>query len=95
MYLGKIVEYTDKQTLFTNPLHPYTEALLAAVPIPNPQLRRKKQLLQGDVPSPIIEPSVPRGRARRFLCRFPFAPIFRWRGTDQSRPSTAFICWRT
>ncbi len=56
MYLGKIVEYTEKQTLFTNPLHPYTEALLAAVPIPNPQLKRKKQLLQGDVPSPINPP---------------------------------------
>jgi oligopeptide/dipeptide ABC transporter ATP-binding protein len=56
MYLGKIVEYTDKQTLFTNPLHPYTEALLAAVPIPNPKLKRKKHLLQGDVPSPINPP---------------------------------------
>jgi oligopeptide/dipeptide ABC transporter ATP-binding protein len=56
MYLGKIVEYTDKQTLFTNPLHPYTEALLAAVPIPNPLLKRKKHLLQGDVPSPINPP---------------------------------------
>jgi oligopeptide/dipeptide ABC transporter ATP-binding protein len=56
MYLGKIVEYTDKQSLFTNPLHPYTEALLAAVPIPNPKLKRKKNLLQGDVPSPINPP---------------------------------------
>ena len=56
MYLGKIVEYADKTTLFTEPLHPYTEALLAAVPIPNPQLKRKKQLLQGDVPSPINPP---------------------------------------
>ena len=56
MYLGKIVEYTDKETLFTNPLHPYTEALLAAVPIPNPQVKRKKHLLQGDVPSPINPP---------------------------------------
>jgi len=56
MYLGKIVEYTDKQTLFTNPLHPYTEALLAAVPVPNPRVKRKKQLLQGDVPSPINPP---------------------------------------
>jgi oligopeptide/dipeptide ABC transporter ATP-binding protein len=56
MYLGKIVEYTDKQTLFTNPLHPYTEALLAAVPVPNPRIKRKKQLLQGDVPSPINPP---------------------------------------
>jgi oligopeptide/dipeptide ABC transporter ATP-binding protein len=56
MYLGKIVEHTDKQTLFTNPLHPYTEALLAAVPVPNPRVKRKKQLLQGDVPSPINPP---------------------------------------
>jgi len=56
MYLGKIVEYTDTETLFTNPLHPYTEALLAAVPIPNPQVKRKKHLLQGDVPSPINPP---------------------------------------
>ena len=57
MYLGKIVEYTDKQTLFTRPLHPYTEALLAAVPVPNPRVKRKKQLLQGDVPSPINPPA--------------------------------------
>jgi oligopeptide/dipeptide ABC transporter ATP-binding protein len=56
MYLGKIVEYTDKQTLFTNPLHPYTEALLAAVPVPNPRVKRTKHLLQGDVPSPINPP---------------------------------------
>ena len=56
MYLGKIVEYTDKQTLFTTPLHPYTEALLAAVPVPNPRVKRRKQLLQGDVPSPIKPP---------------------------------------
>jgi oligopeptide/dipeptide ABC transporter ATP-binding protein len=56
MYLGKIVEYSDKKTLFTNPLHPYTEALLSAVPVPNPKLKRDKRLLQGDVPSPINPP---------------------------------------
>ena len=56
MYLGKIVEYADKQTLFTNPRHPYTEALLSAVPVPNPKLKRAKRLLQGDVPSPINPP---------------------------------------
>jgi len=57
MYLGRIVEYTDKRTLFTDPQHPYTEALLSAVPIPDPRLRRKKTVLQGDVPSPINPPS--------------------------------------
>src|ERR1051325_5133334 len=56
MYLGKIVEYADKHTLFTNPQHPYTEALLSAVPVPNPKLKRTKRLLQGDVPSPINPP---------------------------------------
>ena len=56
MYLGRIVEYADKQTLFTNPLHPYTEALLSAVPVPNPKLKREKRMLQGDVPSPINPP---------------------------------------
>jgi oligopeptide/dipeptide ABC transporter ATP-binding protein len=57
MYLGRIVEYTDKKTLFTNPQHPYTEALLSAVPIPDPAIKRKKIILQGDVPSPINPPS--------------------------------------
>jgi oligopeptide/dipeptide ABC transporter ATP-binding protein len=56
MYLGRIVEYTDKETLFTTPLHPYTEALLAAVPVPNPRIKRRKHLLEGDVPSPVNPP---------------------------------------
>ncbi len=56
MYLGRIVEYADKETLFTTPLHPYTEALLAAVPVPNPRIKRRKHLLQGDVPSPVNPP---------------------------------------
>ena len=56
MYLGKIVELTDKKTLFSTPLHPYTEALLDAIPIPNPQIENQTILLEGDVPSPIDPP---------------------------------------
>jgi oligopeptide/dipeptide ABC transporter ATP-binding protein len=56
MYLGRIVEYTDKTTLFARPLHPYTEALLAAVPIPNPAIKRVRHVVQGDVPSPLRPP---------------------------------------
>jgi oligopeptide/dipeptide ABC transporter ATP-binding protein len=57
MYLGRIVEHAEKRALFAHPQHPYTEALLSAVPIPNPKLHRKKRLLQGDVPSPINPPA--------------------------------------
>jgi oligopeptide/dipeptide ABC transporter ATP-binding protein len=56
MYLGRIVEYTDKHTLFTRALHPYTEQLLLAVPVPDPRVKRPKRVLQGDVPSPINPP---------------------------------------
>ena len=57
MYLGRIVEMTDKRSLFTRPLHPYTEALLAAAPLPEPGLRRERRIVQGDVPSPMTPPS--------------------------------------
>ena len=57
MYLGRIVEYATTKQIFTNGQHPYTEALLSAVPVPDPAIKRKKLVLQGDVPSPVNPPS--------------------------------------
>lgn len=57
MYLGKIVETAPKKSLFDDPKHPYTQALLSAIPVPNPKLRKKGRILMGDVPSPINPPS--------------------------------------
>ncbi|MBV8406244.1 MAG: dipeptide ABC transporter ATP-binding protein [Alphaproteobacteria bacterium] len=69
MYLGRIVEMTDRKSLFDMPLHPYTEALLSAVPIPKSAARRRKRvILKGDVPSPINPPS-----GCHFHARCPYA----------------------
>lgn len=92
MYLGKMVEMSPRDELFSNPLHPYTQALMSAIPIPDPTVQRERIILEGDVPSPLNPPS-----GCRFHPRCPVAmehcsqeePSFR-----EALPDHWVACWR-
>lgn len=91
MYLGKMVELTSREELFRNPQHPYTKALMSAIPVPNPRLKRQRTVLKGDVPSPLNPP-----QGCRFHPRCPVAiakcsqeePVFR-----EINPDHFVACW--
>ncbi|MDQ3005849.1 MAG: ABC transporter ATP-binding protein [Chloroflexota bacterium] len=91
MYLGKMVELTSREELFRNPMHPYTQALMSAIPVPNPRLKRQRTILKGDVPSPLNPP-----KGCRFHPRCPVAmeicsqeePEFK-----ELRPDHWVACW--
>ena len=91
MYLGKMVELAGREDLYREPLHPYTKALMTAIPIPNPRLKRKREVLKGDVPSPLNPP-----KGCRFHPRCPIAekicseqePEFR-----EAAPLHWVACW--
>jgi peptide/nickel transport system ATP-binding protein/oligopeptide transport system ATP-binding protein len=91
MYLGKLVELADRDALYREPLHPYTKALMSAIPIPHPNVKRERTILKGDVPSPLHPP-----KGCRFHTRCPVAiakcsvdePEFK-----ESRPAHWAACW--
>lgn len=78
MYLGNIVEFTDASTIYKKPMHPYTQALISAIPIPDPEKKSDAQILEGDIPSPINLPS-----GCHFHTRCPYATT---KCTQQSPP---------
>ena len=91
MYLGKMVELTDNPSLYSEPLHPYTQALMSAIPIPDPKIKRQRIILPGDVPSPLNPPS-----GCRFHPRCPVA-IERCKTDDppfeELKPGHWVACW--
>jgi peptide/nickel transport system ATP-binding protein/oligopeptide transport system ATP-binding protein len=92
MYLGKVAEVTTRDELFRNPLHPYTKALMSAIPIPNPKLKRERQILKGDVPSPLNPP-----KGCRFHPRCPIAVDQCSQETPELReiaPEHWVACWK-
>ena len=92
MYLGKMVELTDRDSLYRDPLHPYTKALLSAIPVPLPNVERERTILKGDVPSPLNPP-----KGCRFHTRCPIAvdkcsqeePEFK-----EIKPGHWVACWK-
>ena len=92
MYLGKMVELTDRDSLYRDPLHPYTKALLSAIPVPHPNIQRERTILKGDVPSPLNPP-----KGCRFHTRCPIAvdkcsqeePEFK-----EIKPGHWVACWK-
>ena len=91
MYLGKMVELTTRDELFANPLHPYTKALMSAIPVPNPRMKRQRVILKGDVPSPLNPPTG---------CRFhPRCPVVMERCSQEEpvfkevAPDHWVACW--
>lgn len=92
MYLGKLVELADRDELFRNPLHPYTKALMSAIPIPDPMLKRERIILKGDVPSPLNPPS-----GCRFHPRCPIAETICSQQQPEFReitPDHWAACWK-